>query len=377
MNNNKIKTFLSNNIVPIVFIVLIGLAIPLTGFSADYLIQQIISRLVRNSFLVLALLIPVIAGMGLNFAIVLGAMAGQFGLIMFTNYGITGFEGFFLAMILSIPISIGLGIFGGHVLNRAKGKEMITSLILGYFMTGVYQIIVLFTLGKLIPITNNKILLPRGYGIRNAIDLLGIRQVMDRFGSFSIGNIDIPVGTFILIALLCLFIVWFRRTKLGQDMRAIGQDPEIAKASGIAVDKTRVIAIVISTVLAGLGQIIYLQNIGTMNTYNSHEQIGLFSVAAILVGGASVKRASIPNAIVGVILFHMMFIVSPRAGKELFGDAQIGEYFRSFVAYGVIAVALALYEWRRNKEKRDRIRKLYDPKDKKTQNINCPAREVG
>src|SRR3712207_7512618 len=56
-------------------------------------------------------------------------------------------------------------------------------------------------------------------------------------------------------------------------MRAIGQYMEVARSSGIEVDKTRIIAIVISTVLAGIGQVIYLQNIGTMNTYNSHEQI--------------------------------------------------------------------------------------------------------
>ena len=66
--------------------------------------------------------------------------------------------------------------------------------------------------------------------------------------------------------------------------------------------RTRVLAIVISTVLAGFGQIIYLQNIGTMNTYNSHEQIGMFSIAALLIGGASAVKASIPNAITGIIL---------------------------------------------------------------------------
>ena len=30
-----------------------------------------------------------------------------------------------------------------------------------------------------------------------------------------------------------------------------------------------------------------------------------------------------------------MFILAPRAGKELIGSAQIGEYFRVFVSYGI------------------------------------------
>ena len=351
MKQNKLKGFIIKNIVPIIFITFIAIGIPLSGYSSEYLIQAVITRLSRNAFLVIALLIPIIAGMGLNFAIVLGAMAGQMGVILITNYNVVGFQGLFLAMIISLPIAVLLGIFGGAVLNRAKGREMITSLILGYFMNGVYQLIVLYGMGRIIPISNKAILLSRGYGIRNAIDLKGIRLVMDKFGSFTIFGINIPITTLLFIALFCLFIVWFRKTKLGQDMRAVGQDMEIARAAGIPVERTRILAIVISTVLAGFGQIMYLQNIGTMNTYNSHEQIGMFSIAALLIGGASVVKASIPNVFVGIILFHTLFLVSPMAGKQLLGDAQLGEYFRSFVSYGVIALALVLYEWQRYKGK--------------------------
>ena len=159
------------------------------------------------------------------------------------------------------------------------------------------------------------------------------------------------MATFILIGIFCLFIVWFRRTKLGQDMRAIGQDMAVAEAAGIPVERTRIIAIVISTVLACFGQIIFLQNIGTMNTYNSHDQAGMFAIAAILIGGASVSRATITNVFVGVILFHLMFVVSPMAGKELIGQAQLGEYFRVFVSYGIIALALVLHAWKRHRDR--------------------------
>ena len=39
----------------------------------------------------------------------------------------------------------------------------------------------------------------------------------------------------------------------------------------------------------------------------------MFCIAALLVGGASVDRASIGNVFLGVILFHLMFIVAPSA----------------------------------------------------------------
>ena len=78
-NTNKIKMFLIRNAVPIVFLVVSAIAIPISRFSLDYLVQEMLIRLSRNSFLVLSLLVPIMAGMGLNFGMVLGAMAGQLG----------------------------------------------------------------------------------------------------------------------------------------------------------------------------------------------------------------------------------------------------------------------------------------------------------
>lgn len=357
---NKGKKFLINNIVPIVILVLIVMAAPMSGLSGGYLVQEMISRLSRNSFLVLSLIIPVVAGMGLNFGIVLGAMAGQLGLIFITDWRIAGMEGIVLAVLISLPIAILLGILGGYILNKAKGREMITSIIMGFFINGVYQLVVLYGMGNIIPMTNKKIILSRGYGIRNAIDLKNIRQVLDKSMVVKVGEFTVPLLTILIIGALCFFIVWFRKTKLGQDMRAIGQDMEIAKSAGIAVEKTRILSIVISTVLASVGQIIFLQNIGTMNTYNSHEQIGMFSIAAILIGGATAAKASIPNALGGIILFHLMFVISPRAGKELVGSAQIGEFFRVFISYGIIALALVLHQWRREQENKAERKKMME-----------------
>ena len=349
--------FLINYAVPIIFIILVAFAIPLSGLSGEYFIRELMIRFSRNSFLILALLIPVMAGMGMNFGIVLGAMAGEIGLIFITDWRIIGLPGMLLAMLISTPIAVLLGYFAGIVLNRAKGREMVTGFMLAFFMNGIYQLVVLYGMGNIIPISNSSILLPRGYGIRNAISLLEIRQVLDKLIPLEIGGILIPVASLLVIATLCVFVIWFRKTKLGQEIRTVGQDNDVARVSGINVERTRILSIVISTVLACYGQIIFLQNIGTMNTYNSHTQVGVFAIAALLVGGASVAKATIPNVFIGVILFHTMFVVSPRAGKELIGQAQLGEYFRVFVSYGVIAFSLALYAWRKRIEKENERKK--------------------
>ena len=347
----KILTFLGNNSVPIMFILICAYCIPASGFSAGYLLNEIVTRLGRNAFLILSLLIPIMAGMGLNFGMTLGAMAGQIALIFVADWQIWGIPGLILAAILSIPFSVGLGVFIGKILNKAKGREMITSYMIAFFMTGIYQLVVLYMMGSIIPIKHASIKLPRGYGIRNTVSLLQMRQSLDNLLSFTVGGVKIPVLTLILIALACLFIVWFRKTKLGQDMRAVGQDMEVARDAGINVERTRVIAMVMSTVFAGFGMIIYLQNVGNFPTYTAHSQIGMFCIAALLVGGASVDKASIGNVFLGVILFHTMFIVAPKTGAAITGDSMIGEYFRVFVSYAVITVALVLYEAKKRKAK--------------------------
>ncbi|MBR6164974.1 MAG: ABC transporter permease [Clostridia bacterium] len=347
----SILNILRNNTVPIMFIIICSICIPISGFSPAYLLNEILTRLGRNAFLILSLLIPIMAGMGLNFGMTLGAMAGELALIFVSDWQIWGIPGVILAMIVSVPFSVVLGFICGKLLNMAKGREMITSYIISFFINGVYQLIVLYLMGSLIPIKHSSIKLPRGYGIRNTVSLLNMRQCIDNLLAIRIGGVKIPALTLLIIALMCLLIVWFRRTKLGQDMRAVGQDMQVARDAGIQVERTRIISIIISTVLAGFGMILYLQNIGNLSTYSAHSQVGMFCIAALLVGGASVDHASIGNVFLGAVLFHLMFIVAPQAGAKITGDSMIGEYFRVFVSYGVITMALIMYEMKKRRQK--------------------------
>ncbi len=335
--------------VPIVFLIVSILGYFFSGLPLNFLFNEMVFRFSRNLILVMSLIIPVITGMGLNFGIVLGAMAGQIGLIFIVNYGIGGLPGILLAVLVSTPVAIFFGYLVGQILNRAKGKEMITSMILGFFANGIYQLVFIVLTGTLIPIKNEKILRTTGTGLRNTIDLFTVRKSLDNFifGKFT----PMPIFTLLVIAVIFVALYFFLKTKLGQEMRAVGQNMHVASISGINVDKTRIIAIIISTVLAAWGQIVYLQNMGNMSTYTNHEQVGLFAVASLLIGGASVDKASWKEVILGTFLFHLLFIVSPLAGQNLMGDAQIGEYFRVFIAYGVIGLALLLHAWEKNKSK--------------------------
>lgn len=411
----KIRKMLVHNMVTVFFIILCIIGFYYSGLTFGFLLNDIITRMVRNSFLVLALLLPVMAGMGLNFAIVLGAMCAQAAIIFVTHWGVTGMAGIGLTAALTTPLAMGLGYLTGKLFNKTKGQEMIGGLILGFFSNGIYQLIFLILIGSVIPFNNETLVLSSGVGLRTTIDLAGgMRYAIDdvwklpftvagmgfgalviahaafryikgipalaqaprqkrylfsgatgialiawilyiRSGASYINMITVPMLTVILIGLMCIFTTYFARTKLGQDFRTVGQDRHIAGVSGIHSDNTRLTAMILSTVFASWGHLIFLQNLGTFSTYGSHEQIGFYSVAALLIGGASVTNAKISHALLGTFLFHTLFIVSPLAGRNLFGDAQLGEYFRVFVAYGVIGVSLVMHAWRKQIEGRRRL----------------------
>ena len=399
---------LKNYQVILFFVVLAAVFYVVSGVAPSVFLQEIASRFCRNTFQVLALIIPVAAGLGLNFSIVIGAMAGQMAIIHTVGFGITGFPSFLVSILISTPLAILFGFLVGKVLNKTKGNEMITSMILGYLANGIYQFIYLFLIGTVIPFPNKDMMNDSGIGIKSSLGFEGtfkysltnvwnmnladfvlvaagvmivlviafvIRAMLRKkksgetiskafwiksvlvllaalvliylsWFSAAAGRVMLavtfPVSALVCILLLCLFNTWIFKTKLGHDFRAVGMNQQVAMVSGINVNRTRIIAMIFSTVFAAWGQIIRLQDIGTMNTYSAHEQIALLAVAALLVGGASVTKASNKNAILGIILFHAMFAVSPQVGTALFADSQIGEYFRVFLAYGIIFVALAM-----------------------------------
>ena len=406
-NKWDLREILQKNAVTVMFVVLCLIGLVCSGQTVSYVMYELFGRLSRNSFIVLALIIPIIAGMGINFAITIGAMAAQIAALWVIEWGISGLAGFLTAMAITMPIAAFFGFLIGKLMNKMKGQEMIGGLILGYFANGLYQLLFLFIFGNLIPLKAPGLVIKGSTGVANTIDLSterGFKYALDGlcrvpFGTAALilcgliavwslvklatkkedkkkaltrtgicvavaiiaqlpfvtaafSMVSVPMVTFLIVALLCVFNNAIMKTRIGQQFRAVGQNRTVANASGINVDRVRVIAIIISTVLAGWGQLIFVQNMGSFQTYGAHEQVGLYAGAAILVGGASIKKATNGQALLGCILFHLLFIVAPSAGKNLFGDAAIGEYFRVFISYGVIALALVIYAWGDIKKKK-------------------------
>ncbi len=412
----KALAWVGNNLVTLIFLAFTLIGFSVSEVSFGWFLGELCGRLYRNGFLVLSLIIPVVAGLGMNFGIVVGAMAGQIAVVFVRYFAIGNLSGFMLCMLLSVPLAVLFGWATGLLYNKTRGQEMIASLIVGYFANGLYQFLFLFVVGVIIKVpSDHPLIKPDGIGIRSTVDLGvadkgGLKYALDNLGkipfthaliliaaaililqvirffrakqemkttknrvmtvinmvlcaaviAIGVNGImtknsltmvaKVPVVTMLVIIALCVFTELLMNTKLGHDFKAVGQSQRIAEVSGIDVDKTRIIAVILSTVLAAWGQIIFLQNVGTLNTYNAHSQVGMFAVASILVGGASTSKATVGQAIIGTILFNAMFIMSPEIGQAVFGQALLGEYFRTFMVYGVIGFALGLYVWKENRK---------------------------
>lgn len=334
---------ISNFIAPIFFICLGILCYHLAGVSPDFLFQEVYTRFIRNILFVVALILPILAGMGINFAITVGAIAAQIAVIVMIDFGVSGFTGVALTFGFTIVLSVIFGNLIGWLFNKAIGKEMILSIVIGLLATGLYQFLFMVSYGLFFQPKNPDILLDRSIGVRNMLDAGGLKQSINHLGQIQVfGDTEIAILPLLIIILCSAVFMYLYRTRLGLYAKGVGDDLQSAGKLGIDTKNIRRQVIVISTIFAGISQILFIANLGSVNVYAGHLHVDTFAAASILVGGATLKRANLKNAILGTILFHMVFSMSPMAGQTLFNNLAVGEYFRSFIAYGTIIFALIM-----------------------------------
>lgn len=344
--------------VPLLFLGIALAELSIAGLSGQYVGGEILTRVARDSLFALALVIPIVAGMGLNFSVVVGALAGQVGLLVANDLGIPGLAGIAIATLMGA----GLGWLGGHIvswcLQRAPGREMIVGIVLGFLADGIYRIVFMAGYGPVIPSHNAEMLLSRGIGLRDTVDLEIMRRSLDVAIPLKIGGFNVPVATLRVLALVSWGVRRLLRSRTGKALAAVGFDSRAAALAGLDVVRLRRQAIILSTMIAALGQIVWLQNIGMVQTYVAHRNVGFLASAALLAGGATVRSAKVRNALIGTAVFHAMFLLSPLAGQALTGSPAIGEYFRSFVTYGTICLALVVTGVNEARMRRERLGRL-------------------
>ena len=300
-------------------------------------------KFVMNGVLVLAMIPMINAGVGMNFGLPVGIVAGLLGMCMAIQLRVTGIQGFIIAILLSIIPAVILGMIYAKILNMVKGKEDIAAIFIGYSFIPIMNFV-----WTVIPFTNREMLYPvGGEGLRPKISLENyFGNVLNEMCVVKIGEIEIPFGLLGVYAFMCLLIFLFFKTKYGTVMLAVGENEKFCQLSGININRVRTMAIVLSTVIAAIGICVYAQTYGFVELYNAPLSHTFPAVSVILIGGCIGKQAKIFHAILGTYLYQTIYLLSaPIANIILI--PQMSEIVRMIITNGIILYAFLKQERRK------------------------------
>ena len=340
---NKLKSFTSHISMPTIIIggfwVLILLLGTINGLPLPEMLSDGIRRFGRWGLLTLAMVPAIQSGVGPNFALPIGIVCGLLGQVLAIVLGFTGLGWLVASACLSLVFAGITGYGYGRLMNSVKGSEMAIATYTGFSITMFFSLLWL-----VLPFRDPRITWPLGggSGLRQTVqlDLFNANFILDNFLSFKIFGVLIPTGMILVFAAGCVLVWLFMRSKMGIAISAGGSNPMFAQASGLNVDKGRIIANVISTQLGAVGILIYAQSFGFSQFYDAPLMMAFPAVAAVLIGGASVKRARILHVIIGTLIFQGLMATSLPVANELFAGTDLSETLRMVIQNGIILYAL-------------------------------------
>ncbi|MBI3097192.1 MAG: ABC transporter, partial [Planctomycetes bacterium] len=270
------------------------------------------------------------------FGLPIGIVCGLAGMLLSVEWEVNGFAGLGLAVAIGAALALPAGWLYARLLRAVEGQEMIVGTYLAF------SVVSLMNIGWLeAPLRSPEIIWPYGQtGARTTISLTGhYKKALDSAGQVLVSRhgvrrvepgkereslreiggrgIIVPTGLLAVAFGAALAYALFARTRLGRAMQATGANPRFARQSGIAVESCRTLGVVLSTVMGAVGIVVYAQSIGFVQLYNAPLMMAFPAVAAILIGGASVQRATGVHALVGVFLFQALLTAALPVANEV------------------------------------------------------------
>jgi simple sugar transport system permease protein len=174
--------------------------------------------------------------------------------------------------------------------------------------------------------------------------LYGFPQWFSAKGKY--GSILLPVGTLAVVFLLTVFIL--RRTAIGRNIFALGDNAEAARRAGIGLPGTQVFVYAYMGAVAALGAVVQtsmIQNIAPNALIGREMDV----LAMVVLGGAALTggRGTVSGTFLGLILVAMI-----GNGLTLMG---ISSYWHTLCMGAVILVSFCLTGVRSRKRKRQEV----------------------
>ena len=321
-------------IMSLYMLVLLILAV-LVDISFVSLINDALIKGAMNGILVLSLIPMMNVGAGRNFGMSIGLSAGLLGMVFALNYKMTGWLGFFVSLLVGAAIAVLFGFGYSKILNRLKLNEEIVGTFAGYSFIPIMNIFYTF-----VPVTNRQMLYPiGGQGLRPRVNLdIYFGGILDRLWQIKIGEIVIPVGLLLFFFVIAALLWLFSKTRTGIIFSAIAENERFSSLAGLRVNRYRTIGIILSMVLAAVGVVVYSQSYGFLHLYDGPFMMSFPAISAIVIGGASQKRATVANALIGTFLYQTTYLLSIPVANALLLP-EMAEILRTIVTSGIILYA--------------------------------------
>jgi inositol transport system permease protein len=168
-------------------------------------------------------------------------------------------------------------------------------------------------------------------------------------GQGSLGFIPIPV--LFLVGLFAMTWYILKHTRFGRSLYAIGGNQEAAKASGIDVNRTKIMAFMVNGLLVGIAGVLFMSrvNAGLPNGAVNYEFQGLTSS---IIGGTSFSGGigTAGGTVVGAFIVGFL--------NNIMNLANINSYLQQIARGAIISLAVIYDIWTKNRRTRSLVRSV-------------------
>ena len=150
------------------------------------------------------------------------------------------------------------------------------------------------------------------------------------FGSFP--GIPVPVLIILIVTAIAAFILY--RTRYGRHVVAVGSNRDVARYSGINVDRVRTIAFVIQGLCVAVAVLLYVPRLGSTSA-TTGILWELQAITAVVVGGTALKGGAgrVWGTICGAFILELV-------GNIMLLSNFISEYLISTIQGSIIIIAM-------------------------------------
>ena len=125
--------------------------------------------------------------------------------------------------------------------------------------------------------------------------------------SISETNVQTPFFVMVLVALVAAIIL--NKTVAGRYLKALGNNEEATRYSGIDTDLMKILAYVLCSVCAGIGAILFTLDSNNVEPSGHGSFYELYAIAAAVLGGCSLRggEGSILGVLIGASILQMLY----------------------------------------------------------------------